>query len=187
MTMVTPAYVTRRGGWRGLLTTRLAAVQYRFGRWRRYGRVEMNDIERVVVICMGNICRSPYAAARLRALGYDAVSAGLDVSVAAPADAQAVVEAARRGIDLADHRSRRFAAGDCRSGDLLLVVEPAHLATLEALTTGAAPRRVGLLGLWCPERVPCLFDPHGRSEAYFCRCFDLIDSACAGLDAALRA
>lgn len=81
----------------------------------------------ILVVCHGNICRSPFAAAVLRRglgpLGVRVESAGLvGPNRAAPPEAVAV--AARRGVDLADHRSRLLTPDLVRWADLIVVMDP---------------------------------------------------------------
>ncbi len=87
----------------------------------------------VLVVCHGNICRSPFAAARLA--GYLA-PAGVRVGSAGfigpnrPCPPEAVTAAARRGVDLAAHRSRLLTADVARRADLIVVMDPAQGRTI---------------------------------------------------------
>ncbi len=83
----------------------------------------------VLVVCHGNICRSPFAAARLS--GYLAParvrveSAGfIGPNRACPPEA--VTAAARRGVDLSAHRSHLLTAETARRADLIVVMDPAQ-------------------------------------------------------------
>jgi protein-tyrosine-phosphatase len=81
----------------------------------------------ILVVCHGNICRSPFAAALLlRALGPLGVrvdSAGF-VRPHRPAPPEALAAAARRGVDLSDHRSRLLTPDLARSAELIVVMDP---------------------------------------------------------------
>lgn len=84
---------------------------------------------RVVVLCHGNICRSPYAAAvlrrRLRSQGLGRVevtSAGF-VGPGRTSPPTAIRAAAQRGVDLSDHRSRLATIESVGAADLVLVME----------------------------------------------------------------
>ena len=81
----------------------------------------------ILVLCHGNLCRSPFAAALLRqALGAHSVrveSAGF-VAPNRPAPPEAVAAAARRGVDLSDHRSRLLTPDLARSAELIVVMDP---------------------------------------------------------------
>jgi protein-tyrosine phosphatase len=128
---------------------------------------------RVVFLCTGNTCRSPLAAAVLRAeLGAEGerveiVSAGTAAWEGQPASPGAAEAGAREGLDLSAHRSRRAGAELLRGADLVLVMEREHARVAQSL--GADPRRTWLLSEWPPPGEPALAvsDPFGGSpEAY---------------------
>jgi len=87
---------------------------------------------RILVLCSGNVCRSPIAAALLaRDLSEKTIgSAGLAAPVGAPADPMAIEFAAARGLDLSAHRARLVTRAMCHAADLILVMEQAHKAEL---------------------------------------------------------
>lgn len=86
-------------------------------------------IERLLVVCTGNVCRSPVIAgliaARLTAVSVS--SAGIAAREDAPVDpvAAAALEA-RTGLDIWGHRSRRLVTSLCNEADVILVMEHAH-------------------------------------------------------------
>ncbi len=127
----------------------------------------------VLFVCTGNTCRSPLAAgALLQALGSDrdrvqVSSAGTSAWVGQPATDGATQVAARDGVDLHDHRSRRATPDLVRAADLVLVMERMHLAPVLAL--GADPGKTHVLSEWPEPGEPGLVvsDPFGGSmEAY---------------------
>jgi protein-tyrosine-phosphatase len=128
---------------------------------------------RLVLLCTGNTCRSPLAAAAFREeLGADAervevLSAGTAASEGHPASAGAIEAAARAGLDLSAHRSQRPSAELLSGADLVLGMEAEHVRAAAAL--GADPRRTHLLSEWPESGEPALAvsDPFGGSlEAY---------------------
>jgi protein-tyrosine phosphatase len=131
---------------------------------------------RLVLLCTGNTCRSPMAAAAFREeLGADAgrveiVSAGTAAVDGQPASAGARKAAAHAGLDLSAHRSRRATAGLVRDADLILVMEREHARAAEAL--GADPDRVHVLSEWPAPGEPGLAvsDPFGGSPEAFEEC-----------------
>src|SRR3989442_1788473 len=83
----------------------------------------------ILLVCHGNICRSPFAAVLLqRALGPAGIrvhSAGF-IGPNRPSPPEAVTAAARYGVNLSDHRSRVLTADLVRSTDPLVVMDPAQ-------------------------------------------------------------
>lgn len=93
----------------------------------------------VLVVCHGNICRSPYAAALLRRrlppIVGDRVrvaSAGF-IGLGRPCPNVAVEVAAARGLDLSGHRSQLLAAPEVYAADLIIVMNTTQRWAIRAL------------------------------------------------------
>jgi len=172
-----PAGVRARfGSYRGLVRLLLSHFENGIGGYRRLKKIRLDKVERVVFVCHGNICRSPYAERRAATCGLPAASFGLSADTGAPADPGAVSAAARRAIELAEHRACAAEDFEFHSGDLLIVMEPRQArAMLRYQPT--VPCQLSLLGLWSRPPRPHIHDPHRLSEAYWEQCFDVIDSA----------
>ena len=168
------------GGTGGFFTHLHAIALHRLGRWERHRQIDLREVKRFVFVCKGNVCRSPYAAARARAVGLPSISYGLDVQRETQATTQAQAEALRHGIDLSSHRSRSFEPGNTSRGDLLIGMEPSHLSQLATRHAGER-LQVTLLGLWAKPPRPHVQDPFGQSPEYFNKCFDVIDAGVATL------
>ena len=147
----------------------------------------------VLMVCMGNICRSPTAEAVLRqklaAVGLNGRvvvdSAGTHAfHVGAPPDARAQQHARLRGIQLADLRARRVEPEDF---DLLLAMDEDNRAELLARAPAGSEDRVKLLMEFARTHrgVVEVPDPYYGSEAGFEQVLDLVDDACGGLLAVL--
>jgi protein-tyrosine phosphatase len=144
---------------------------------------------RVLLVCTGNICRSPTAEGVLRRFAAQAGvslqvdSAGThDYHVGEPPDERAVAHARRRGYDLSDLRARRIERRDFESFDLVLAMDRGHLRILERLCPPAQRAKLQLLLDYAPalgERdVP---DPYYGGPEDFERALDLIEAASRGL------
>lgn len=152
----------------------------------------LDSTERILVLCYGNICRSPYAAAALeRELARNSlaakVSQGGVFGPDRPANDRARLVSARRGIDLSSHRSRVVTAEECQSVELLVVMEPDQAQDMiERL--GAPANRVLVLGDLDPEPIDSrsIPDPYSLDEAFFARVYDRIDRCTVELVGALR-
>jgi protein-tyrosine phosphatase len=167
------------GGKRGLLSHFQARALYALGAYRNPCDIDWASVRRLVFICKGNICRSPYASVRAHSLGIPAASFGLEAAEGAPADPIALRNARLRGVDLSIHRSARMESADIGNGDLVIVFEPWQLAEVARRT--ACPAPVSLLGVWAHPIRPHVADPYGRSDRYFQQCFSLIDANVAAL------
>lgn len=85
----------------------------------------------IVVVCTGNICRSPMAEALLRRQlpghGRAIVSAGTHALTGAPADPLAVELMREHGVDIGAHRAQQLTGALLAQSDLLLVMEQNHV------------------------------------------------------------
>ncbi len=176
----------------GRLLTSPAARANVLHEWRRRlggePALPAAPIRSVLVLCHGNICRSPLAAALLLRSRPDlaVVSAGLAAGDGAPADPLAVRAASGLGVDLTGHRSRPVTPGLVAGADLVLVMEATHARALRAYAPEAAPR-TRLLGDFLeagPFRIP---DPWGLPHEVFAATFARIDAAVSRLAARLDA
>ncbi|ABN91642.1 low molecular weight protein-tyrosine-phosphatase [Burkholderia pseudomallei] len=82
-------------------------------------------IESVLIVCEGNLCRSPMAAALFAAAlpGRAVTSAGLNALVGLPAAPLAQDVMRERGVDLSAHRAQQLGPAHCASADLILVMD----------------------------------------------------------------
>jgi protein-tyrosine phosphatase len=147
---------------------------------------------RVAFVCLGNICRSPMAAAvtvhRAAERGMPVVvdSAGTaGWHVGADADPRTAAELRRRGVPLL-HTARRFTASDFGRFDLVLAMDRSNAADLRALAPTAADRaRVRLLREFDPAAVAAgdleVPDPYHGGDDGFARVYEMIDAAVLGL------
>lgn len=109
-------------------------------------------VQRVLVLCAANRCRSPLFAVMLR---EQLQSANVEVTVESagfqtsrrPAEPGSVREAAARGLDLSTHLSRRVEATDLRRADLVLTMELAQLREAVSLDARCWPRTFTLRDL----------------------------------------
>ena len=130
---------------------------------------------RILVVCLGNHCRSPLAAAIIARRGGDAVdvrSAGLHPRrhVGQPAHALMITAAHTLGYDLTSHRGVALTTELIAWADLILAMDQAVLEQLEQRTEPADRAKVRL---YLPGAdVP---DPWGKEAADFTACAALID------------
>ncbi|MFQ5341112.1 MAG: low molecular weight protein arginine phosphatase, partial [Anaerolineae bacterium] len=100
----------------------------------------MTNRKTILIVCTGNVCRSPMAAGllqhRLSAAGlsdeYEVRSAGTWAVTGARAAVHACLVMAERGIDITDHRAQDISAGAVADAALTLVMTNAHREAIVA-------------------------------------------------------
>lgn len=132
----------------------------------------------VLIVCKGNICRSPFLAHYLRGMCADKSitfeSAGFRAKKDAVSPPAAIESAAELGVDLGTHRARPLRDKDVESADLIVGMEPIH--HLEFCLRYSQWRRKFVL-LRTLEATPGslkLPDPFGCDTSAFQQCYQLL-------------
>ena len=101
----------------------------------------------ILIVCTGNICRSPMAQGFLRQLlaerglnGISITSAGTSAWADGEATEEAVEALRERGIDISDHRARRLRRSMVESADLVIGMTGEHREAAARMVAGAADR-----------------------------------------------
>jgi len=142
----------------------------------------------VLVICLGNICRSPYAAALLRrsfgdrGTGTSGVESAGFLMLGRPVPEVGQQVAARRGIDLSAHRSQILTAAVAQAADLIVVMDGEQERAVRAVL-GAAQPVVVVLGDLDPGPIEtrAVRDPIGQAADVFEETYNRIDRCVAEL------
>lgn len=132
--------------------------------------------QRILVICVGNICRSPTAQFMLRRHlpTHHVASAGLHALVGQSMDPTACDVLAAHGLDGSSHIARQLNTDMMHSSDLILTMEKAHTREISQIAPQALGRTM-LLGKWLGEReIP---DPYRQQRPAFEHVYQLIDAA----------
>jgi low molecular weight protein-tyrosine phosphatase len=142
---------------------------------------------KLLVLCLGNICRSPMGEGALRArLAASPLAGTVEVDSAGtggwhagePPDSRAIRCARGHGVDISDLRARQLRAEDFRRFDWILCADPANLRDARRLAPpGTQDRAV----LWLPwaglaERAD-IPDPYTGGPAEFELAWRLLDQA----------
>lgn len=109
----------------------------------------------ILVVCTGNICRSPAAEGFLlrslgQRLGADApevASAGTAGWDGSGATEESVRACSERGVDIGTHRARVLNAGQIAGADLIITMAREHTETVRAIDPAATDRTFTLKGL----------------------------------------
>ncbi|HLQ85668.1 MAG TPA: hypothetical protein VK110_05905 [Salinisphaeraceae bacterium] len=132
--------------------------------------------ENILVVCVGNICRSPTAELLLRHYlpELHVSSAGIGALSGKGMDKTALDVARQHGLDGRRHVARQVDNAMLHAADLILVMEHDHIDAI-AKHAPQALGRVMLLGKWLQEReIP---DPYRQQRAAFEHVYRLIDDA----------
>jgi protein-tyrosine-phosphatase len=141
----------------------------------------------ILVLCLGNICRSPYAAARLeqmaaRVHGPMSISSAGFIGPGRPSPKFALAAAEDRDIDLTGHQSRIVASEDVAAADLILVMERQQRNRLRSLGFPEADSIV-VLGDLDPNPIATrtIRDPWGRDASVCAESYERIDNCITSL------
>jgi len=132
---------------------------------------------RILVVCVGNICRSPMGEGlliqALNKAGIKAIevrSAGLDALVGRPAENTVIRLMQGQGIDVSAHRGQQLNRDILRWADLVLVMETAQKLAVETWDPSARGK-IYRIGEWGEFDVP---DPYQQSDEEFETALELI-------------
>jgi protein-tyrosine phosphatase len=148
-------------------------------------------MKKILMVCLGNICRSPAAEG---VLCHQLEAAGLQAAVQVDsagtagwhsgnlADARMRRAAKARGMELV-HRARQVTRADLDAFDLVLAMDRQNLSDLQALAvTSAQKQKLRLFCSFCRQdqrqEVP---DPYEGGPEDFEDVLNLLEDGCAGL------
>lgn len=120
----------------------------------------------ILVVCVGNICRSPTGERLLKqALPAKRIaSAGLGALVGKPADATAAEVASQHGLSLDGHSAQQLTSSLCRQYDLILVMEKGHIDAVGRIAPEVRGKTM-LFGHWLNQQE--IADPYRKSREAF--------------------
>jgi len=142
---------------------------------------------KILMVCLGNICRSPLADGLLRhKVQRDGISATVDSAGTAnyhtggPPDERMTETAMNNGIDLSSLRARQFGVSDFDSFDLIYVMDHSNYHNVTRLARGEEDvQKVKLIldELGHSNTIQEVPDPYYGGQAGFDHVFDLLDRA----------
>lgn len=163
--------------------TRLALVSSPSVLDRERALVEAATADRILFVCLGNICRSPmaerYARDRLSEAraNVEVGSAGFVEREGRQSPEDAIEAAAAHDVDLSDHRSRLLTSEMLAGSDVVFVMDVRNYRDL-ARSFGPIEAGVFFLGSLLDRdghfEIP---DPQGRGHEAFVRAYDDVAAA----------
>jgi protein-tyrosine phosphatase len=133
--------------------------------------------KRILIVCVGNICRSPTAEYLLRhrlgnAHGAQISSAGLSAMAGYSMDTTSLALLREHGVDGETHRARQLDSALLRQSDLILAMEKSHVAAMVRMAPEASGK-VFLLDRWLDGRdIP---DPYRQQRPAYEHVYGLIE------------
>jgi protein-tyrosine phosphatase len=132
--------------------------------------------QNILVLCLGNICRSPIAEyllkdfAKKNNLNLNVDSAGITALAGYPAHELSVHIMQEQGIDMTEHRAKQVTAAHVKAADLILVMDDTQRHDLAKMFPQAAGKTFRI-GEFTSENIP---DPYGEPFTAFEHAFSLI-------------
>lgn len=141
-------------------------------------------MKKLLVVCMGNICRSPTGEAVLRAkakelgMSVEVDSAGtIGYHAGNPPDARSMQAGKQRGYSFKGMRSRKVTVGDFDEFDMVLAADKANLADLLDICPTEHRHKVSLFLSHGDSDYDEIPDPYYGGDAGFELVLDLIEDA----------
>ncbi|MDO5105740.1 low molecular weight protein-tyrosine-phosphatase [Capnocytophaga sp.] len=148
---------------------------------------------KILMVCLGNICRSPLAEGVLRAKlnpeKFEVDSAGTsNYHVGAAPDKRSIEVAQKNGIDISHLKGRQFTAQDFETFDYIFVMDRSNYANICELAANEQQRKKVSFLLDALDKITLreVPDPYYGDKNGFRTVFSMIDEACEKISQKLQ-
>ena len=151
------------------------------------------DISKILVVCMGNICRSPTGEAVLK---HKAKALGLDLTIDSAGtigyhsgekpDSRSMKAGEKRGYSFKGQYSRKVKQSDFTEFDLILATDKQNLADLQASCPNEHQHKLKLFLSYADSQYDEVPDPYYGAGDGFELVLDLIEDASDKLLATIK-
>lgn len=149
-------------------------------------RIQQGGVKRVLVVCYGNIYRSPFCGAYLRQQlppDVEVRTSGFHRVAGRPSPPRHVTMSQSRKVDLSEHRSSKITAEDLQWADVVVLMDRHNWGALDDL--GADHSKLVWLGAFGSGDVE-IPDPYKLDDAHAQRVLDQMEQASRALAESIR-
>lgn len=141
---------------------------------------------KILMVCLGNICRSPLAEGILKQkikennLDWEVSSAGTGYwHIGNPPDERSIAIARQNGIDISDQRAQQLRPGDLQYYDLIFAMDASNYRNILTYATSEEEREKVemIMNLVEPGRNQKVPDPYYNDDG-FKEVFEMLERAC---------
>jgi len=140
------------------------------------------ETTKILMVCLGNICRSPLAQGILKKKVFKSViidSAGTaGYHIGKNPDQRSIDIGNKNGVDISNFKARQFSKEDFKNFDHIYVMDNSNYKDVIDLAESIEDEKKVNLILSSNQEVP---DPYYNGEKGFEHCYRLLDNACENI------
>ena len=137
---------------------------------------------KILMVCLGNICRSPLAQGILEKKVFKSViidSAGTaGYHIGKNPDQRSIDIGNKNGVDISNYKARQFSKDDFKNFDHIYVMDNSNYKDVIGQAESIEDEKKVNLILSSNQEVP---DPYYLGEKGFKHCYRLLDNACENI------